>query len=237
MKRLFFAFVLLPAASWLHAGGLPDWFLPLRDAIYEQQLQASEVAPLFRATKAKAEEALSGAQEFIILSRCEYMMGRAFQFEEQKKEAGMHYAEGIRYAEKALELGESAEAWAILADNISQNCAVRPVSYALANGLNVEKYAKNALALNSRNAAAQYMIAARWVFAPAPFHNHKKGIAMMEAILTGGDMDRDDRFNVHLAIGYAYIQQKEYANARLWLLKSLEVYPTNKYARRLLEQN
>jgi tetratricopeptide (TPR) repeat protein len=37
-----------------------------------------------------------------------------------------------------------------------------------------------------------------------------------------------------LAIGYAYIQQKKYADARPWLEKSLEVYPTNKFAAELL---
>jgi tetratricopeptide (TPR) repeat protein len=100
----------------------------------------------------------------------------------------------------------------------------------MSNGLNVEKFAKNALALNSRNAAAQYIVAARWVFAPAPLNNLKRGIEMMQAILVNGDMERDDRFNVHLAIGYAYIQQKKYDEARPWLLKSLEIYPTNKFA-------
>jgi tetratricopeptide (TPR) repeat protein len=106
----------------------------------------------------------------------------------------------------------------------------------MANGLNVEKYAKNALALNSRNAAAQYIAAARWVFAPAPLHNHKKGIQMMEAILTESDPEKDDYFNVYSAIAYAHIQQKKYAEARPWLVKSLEIYPTNKFAAELLEK-
>jgi tetratricopeptide (TPR) repeat protein len=53
---------------------------------------------------------------------------------------------------------------------------------------------------------------------------------MMQAILVNGDMEKDDLFNVHLAIGYAYIQQKKYGEARPWLLKSLEIYPTNKFA-------
>jgi tetratricopeptide (TPR) repeat protein len=125
----------------------------------------------------------------------------------------------------------------MLAENISQSCAVRGTAYAMANGLKVEQYAKKALALESRRAAAQYLIAARWVFAPAPFHNIKKGIEMMEAILTGGDMEKDDRFNVYSAIGYAHVRQKKYNEARPWLLKSLEIYPTNKFARSLLENS
>ena len=59
---------------------------------------------------------------------------------------------------------------------------------------------------------------------------------MMEAIITGGDMQKDDRFNVFVAIGYAYVQQRRYTDARPWLVRALEVYPTNKFAAELLSQ-
>jgi tetratricopeptide (TPR) repeat protein len=189
---------------------------------------------MYREISDKAKTALSGEAQYIILSRCEYMMARAYQYEERKNEAAAHYEEGINWAQKALDKRESAEAWQMMAENISQSCAVRPTSYAIANGLKVEKYAKNALALNSRNAAAQIMIASRWVYAPAPFHNYRKGIEMMTAVLTGSDMEKDDMFNTYLAIGYTYVQQKKYTEARPWLLKSLEVYPTNEYVQTLL---
>jgi tetratricopeptide (TPR) repeat protein len=81
------------------------------------------------------------------------------------------------------------------------------------------------------------MIAARWVYAPAPFHNYRKGIEMMNDILSKGDTEKDDLFNVYLSIGYAYIQQKKFSDARPWLQKALGVYPTNKYARELLAKS
>jgi tetratricopeptide (TPR) repeat protein len=221
----------------LRADPLPDFFIPLRDAVYEQNLKAGEIVDLYRAAKAQAETGLSGAEQFVVFSRCEYMMGRAYQYEERKDEAAGHYAEGITWAEKALDAGAGAEGWQMLAENISQSCAVRPVSYAMANGLKVEKYAKKALELDARNAAALYMVAARWVFAPSPFNNYKRGIPMMEDIINTGNMQRDDRFNVYSAIGYAYYQQKKFAEARPWFLKSLEIYPTNKYVRGLLENS
>jgi tetratricopeptide (TPR) repeat protein len=216
---------------------LPEWFIPLRDAVYGQDLKADAIAPLFEEVQNRARDRLAGADLYLMLSRCEYMMGRAYQYEERKEEAAARYTEGIRWAEQALEAAESDAAWQMLAENISQSCAVRSVSYAMANGLKVEKYAKNALALNGRNAAARYMIAARWVFAPAPFHNYRKGIEMMSAIPGEGDMEKDDRFNVYSAIGYAYVQQKKYADARPWLLQSLEVYPGNKFVQSLLRAN
>jgi tetratricopeptide (TPR) repeat protein len=210
--------------------------LPLREAIYEQELNADEVKPLYLAAKTAAHEHCTGAELDIALSRCEYFMGRAFQYEKRNKEAGVHYSEGMKLAEKALEASPSAAAWLLRSENLSQNCAVRSLSYAISNGLDVDKFAKNALALHKRNAAAQYIVAARWVYAPGLLGNHKKGIQMMQAIITEGDMEKDDMFNVYSAIAYAYNQQKKYAEARPWLIKALEIYPTNKYAAELLEK-
>jgi len=229
---VFALFFLLGAPSYGDA--LPQWFIPLRDAVYEQQLSADEIAPLYRSVSDTAKRSLSGPAQYIMLSRCEYMMGRAYQFEERKDEAASRYGEGISWAEKALEQTASAEAWQMLAENISQSCAVRSVSYAMANGLKVERYAKNALEIDSRNGAARIMIAARWVYAPSPFHNYKRGIEMMQVIPGECNMDRDDLFNVYIAIGYAYIQQRNNSSARVWVSRSLEVYPTNKYAQSLL---
>jgi hypothetical protein len=104
----------------------------------------------------------------------------------------------------------------------------------MANGLKVQKYSKNALALNDKNAAAKFMIAARWVYAPSPFHNYNRGIEMLSAIPNDSNMDKDDIFNVYSSLGYAYIQRKNKTQANLWLLKSLEIYPTNKYVQSLL---
>jgi tetratricopeptide (TPR) repeat protein len=212
---------------------LPEWFIPLREAIYEQQLTAAEIEPLYLEISNKAKTTLSGDSQYVILSRSEYMMGRAYQYENKKNEAITHYDEGIKWAEKALEIRESAEAWVMLAENISQSCVVRPASYAIANGLKVEKYAKNALAIDSKNAAAQFLIAARWVYAPAPFHNYNKGIEMLNAIPNTGSMEKDDMFNVYSSLCYAYIQKKNSAQARQWYSKANEIYPTNKYLKTL----
>jgi tetratricopeptide (TPR) repeat protein len=234
MKYLFIMVLLSAAAFPLQGQSLPEWFIPLREAIYEQQLSADEIVPLFNNTKNRANS-LSGAERYVMLSRCEYMMGRAYQFEERKSEAASHYSEGINYAQRALDLQESAEGWQMLAENISQSCAVRPASYAMANGLKVDNYAKKALSIDNKNAAAMIMIAARWVYAPAPFHNYKKGIEMMSVIPNESNMHKDDQFNVYAALSYAYAQQKNITQAKTWAQKALEIYPTNKFADSLLK--
>jgi len=232
--RVLIMLLLLTAGFSLWGDALPEWMVPLREAIYEQKLKADEIKPLYLAAQTAAQAQSSGTALDLALSRCEYFMGRALQYEERNDEARIHYNEGMRLAEKALEAEPSAQGWLMRAENLSQACALGTLSFAIGNGLNVEKFAKNALALNNRNAAAQVIVAARWVYAPAPLHNHKKGIEMMQAIFNDGDMEKDDRFNVNIGIGYAYIQQKKYAEARPWLLKAQEVYPTNKYVAELL---
>ena len=228
---LFFAAICHTAPA---AERLSPLLIPLREAVYEQKLTADEVRPLYLAAKAAVTGHYYGATRYIALSRCEYFMGRVLQFEKRNSEAATHYAEGLRLAETALEIAPSAGAWVMMAENLSQSCVVRSNAFAMRHGLNVERYAKNALAIDRRNAAAQYIVAARWVYAPSPFNNLRRGIEMMKAVITEGDMDKDDRFNVYSAIGYAYIKQRRHTDARPWLQKSLEIYPSNQFAAELL---
>lgn len=235
MRKLFFL-VLMTSAVWLWGEALPEWLIPLREALYEQKLNANEIMPIYQTAKTTAQTQRSGAALDTALARCEYFMGRALLFEKRNEEARVHFREGMRLGEKAIAQTPSSEAWLVLTENLSQDCSIGPWNYTVANGLNVEKYSKNALSYNKRNAAAQYLIASRWVYAPAPFNNLRKGIEMMQAIFTDGDMEKDDIFNVNLSIAYAHIEQKKYNDARTWLLKALEIYPTNKYAAELLEK-
>jgi tetratricopeptide (TPR) repeat protein len=236
VPTLFLLFLVFCTAGLL-AESLPEWLIPLREAVYEQRLTAAGVEPLYLAAKADAVRRLSaGPARDLALSRCEYFMGRVYQFDKRNADAAARYAEGLSLAENVARTAPSAGAWLLMAENLSQACAVRSTAYAMANGLSVEKYAKNALALDSRNAAAQYIVAARWVYAPPPLNNLRRGLEMMEAIITNGTMEKDDQFNVYSAIGYAYVQQRNYADAGPWLVRALEVYPSNKFARELLEK-
>jgi tetratricopeptide (TPR) repeat protein len=225
-------------SAWLLGDELPEWYTSFRDAVYSQNLSSRELAGLYTAARESAARELSGAALSIMLSRCEYMMGRAYQYEDNKDRAAALYENGMNYAQEALDTQASSEGWQMLAENISQSCAVRSAAWAMANGLKVERYAKNALNIDSGNTAAQYMIAARYVYAPSPFNNYRRGIQMMEAIARDFDhrLQRDDRFNVYSSIGYAYHQQKRNGDAKTWFAKALEVYPDNKFVGTLLAE-
>jgi len=227
---------LLMLFSGVPASGdtLPEWLLPLREAVLEQVLDSNQIGQLYNNTKAAAQANLSGVELDLALSRCELLMGQALLDVQRNEDARPYFVNGLRLAEKALGVRESAEAWVMAAENLSRLCQIGPWTYTLANGLNVEKWARNALALDPRNAPAQYMIAARWVFPPPPLSNLRRGIDMMMAIFNNADLDMADRFNVNSAIGYGYIQWKKPADARPWLLRAQEIYPANRFVAGLL---
>jgi len=223
------------AGLGLHAANLPPWFVSLREAVYMNQLSANEIAPLARDAAARARSELSGAQQLAMLSRIEYMMGRAYLNDGREREAFDRFSEGIDLAERSLAAGDNAEAWEMLAANIARSIVVRSTLFAIRHGPRVERYSRNALARDSRNFGAQYMIASRWVFAPAPFNNLERGLTMMKAIPDESDMDDHARFNVYTGLAFAYIQLRRPAEARPWIVRALEIYPTNKFAIELLE--
>lgn len=213
-----------------------EWLIPLRDAVFAQVISADEVVPLYRSANAVSRERLSGTDLDLALSRGEFLMGQALLFEERNQEARLHFLEGMRLAQAVTETSPSALAWLLRAEHLSRLSHIGPWSFTVANGLDVERFANNALSFNSRSAAAQYLVAARWVFAPAAFRNLNRGISMMKAIIENSDMEKDDRFNVYSAIGFAYLQQRNRAaQARPWLERALEIYPTNRFAARLLD--
>ena len=233
MRKILTLLILVSGLN-MYAEVLPEWLNPLRDAFYRQTINIAEAEILYNNAISGALRDLSGISLDLALSRCEYFIGRILQDAELNDEARVHYLEGMRLAENVTKTNPGSIAWQLFADNLSQVCSLGPWTYAMANGLNVEKYAKNALDYDSRNAGAQYLLAARWVYAPAPFANLRRGIQMMEAILTEANVDRYDQFNVYSSIGYAYIQQRRPNDARPWLLRAQEIFPTNKHIAELL---
>jgi len=233
---VFLFLVVLSVSSSLYGEELPEYFTILRDAIYSQNRSSKEISVYYYAAKFQASRELTGVELTIMLSRCEYMMGRSYVDEENKKEAAVYFERGLSLAQESLDNRPTAEGWQLLADNISYLCSVKSMAFILGNGLKVDRYSKNALKLDKGNTAAQFLIAARWVYAPTPFHNYRKGQQMMEAIIRDYEyrLHKDDRFNVYLAIGDAINQQRKAGDAKYWFLKAQEIYPENKRVKSML---
>jgi len=237
IKVFSFLFItVFSAGSALFGEDLPDYYTQLRDALFNQDLTSQDISGLYTTAEQQANSNLTGIDLNVMLSRCENIMARALLYEQKKDAADPYLVKGMDYAQKSLDQQPTSEGWRMLAENLSQLCTIRSYAWVMRNGLNVEKYSKNALALDAGNTGAQYMIAAKYVYAPAPFHNYKKGIQMMQDILNNFDsrLMKDDRFNVVSSIGYALVQQKKNADAKPWLQKALVIYPDNKFIGKIL---
>jgi tetratricopeptide (TPR) repeat protein len=229
---------------------MPAWMLPLRDAVYAQNIDTKAGAALYEDAVRGARASLSGAAQNTALARIEYYMGRLYEDAGDKAGAAASYDRGIEFAKQAqavLGTGaapgtaaksqEAAETWVIWAMNLGNNCTVKPTAYMFANGLNVEKYAKNCLAIDAGNIEARYLLASRWAYAPSPFGDYPKGVKMLQEILADeAAMEADQIFNVYGGIAYAYYQQKKYDEADTWAKKALALYPTSKFAKGLLKK-
>ncbi|GHU95130.1 hypothetical protein FACS189479_08480 [Spirochaetia bacterium] len=233
--RLFFAMItVLCAMPVMGMEMQPDWFLSFRDTVYGQVLSPSQVLQAYTETKQRAERSFTGHQLYTLLSRCEYTMGHAFQFAGNNDEAASFYEKGIEWAKKSLSEKPTAEGYEMLAVNIAIMCRIKPASYVLANGPNAVKYAKQALALDPQNRAAQYLIGAQYVHPPAPFCNVKKGLSILEELAVNyerviPETDKDICFNLYSSLALAYYRQKRPDDARYWLEKMNTLYPANSY--------
>jgi tetratricopeptide (TPR) repeat protein len=237
LKKAFLILLLLTffSISGMSVETIPEWFLPFMDAVYEQTQSDTQITPMYKETKQRILQSYSGYRLYIVLSQCEYTMGMFFQFEGQNNEAAAFYEKGIDWAEKSLAENPSSEGYQMLAVNIALSCRVKPLSYILANGRDIVRYAKKALELDPENIVAQYLMAVQYIYAPAIFSNVRKGLQMLEEIsahnsLTIPQLSKEYRFNLYSSMAFAYNKLKNQEETRLWLNKALDVYPTNRYA-------
>jgi hypothetical protein len=83
------------------------------------------------AEKMEVEQALTGVDLYITLSRCAYLAGITFQTEGMKSEASVYYDQGIAWTEDSLSVTPTSKWCQYLVTNIALSCLVRLHSYAL----------------------------------------------------------------------------------------------------------
>ena len=236
MKRIAITLAVLFSCFSLYAE-IPAWLAVFRDAVYNQDVSIAAAEHMFQEADQRARESLNGFPLFTMLSRCEYLLGKVYQDHGRNSEAIAHYEKGISFAENSLKVQINAEAYEMVASHIGQLCMIKSRPWVIANGLKVEENAKKARQLDPRNAGALYLLASRWAFGPGPFGDPKRGIAELETILNGDAvLQKDDFFNVYSALAYACMRLSRNQEALSWALKSLALYPKNKFALDLQSQ-
>jgi tetratricopeptide (TPR) repeat protein len=215
---------------------LPNSFYLFRDAVYMQNSSAVQILRLYNTAKTEIEQTETEAGLYTALSRCAYLAGITFQAEGRKDEAAACYDQGIAWAEDSLSLRPTSEGYQYLAANIALACWVRPRSWALKHIDEVEENAQKALALNPQNLAARYIIAAKYIQAPWPIGNMKKGAALLREILDQ-DLDfleKEDLCNIYLAMALVCQKEKKTDEEKIWQGGALALYPANRFRETLL---
>lgn len=238
MKRIIFLVLSFTIFAGISFAQLPEEYYQFRDYMYNFSKTPEEMEIIGEELLQKADKELSGYEKYLAKARYEFILGRTWFYQNEKDKAGSHYDKGMEYAELAIKEKSDAQSQLIYAENISANCAVKPVNYVLTWGVKINGLAKKVTEFDSKNGAAYYMLNAQDVYAPAPFNNHKRGIKKMSELLNNQNviLDKDDKFNVISSIGYAYIQLKNYPEALKWLEDSLKIYPDNQYVQSLVAE-
>jgi tetratricopeptide (TPR) repeat protein len=236
IKKTFPLLILLVSAAFLHAQPFPASFCTFREAVYAQNMNSLELLRLYTRAKEDIKRSFAGADLYAALSRCEYLMGLSFQVEGKKNVAAAVYEQGIAFAEESVAWQPTSEGYRLLGTNISLLCGARR-SYALSHFGGIEENANKAIDMDGQNLTAYYLIAAKYVAAPWPFGNVRKGASLLEEITRQNTaaMDKEDRFNLYLMLELACIKLKRNEEAKSWHEKAASLYPTNNFISVLLK--
>ena len=227
-----FGAVLPVAAKDSVTGSLsyPESYFSFRDAMLNGRGKtASEFESQYAAVVAEVEATKSGWERDVLLAHCDYVLGRAYRYLGDKKKSVTYFDKAIELCKEVLKNHEVAEAYVVYADAISQNCSVKPKTYAMSHGAKVKTLAKKALALDPTYGAAKYLENSQNIFPPAPFNNLKEGMKNLDVLLDTNQfrMDEYDVYSALSARAYGYLQQGKKEDALHWYQKALELYPDN----------
>ena len=228
MFVLFCLFIFLPAT--LHAQVLPASFINFRDTVYLQNKTLPDTVRLYTSAKQDIKNMFSGADLYLALARCEYLMGITFRAEDRTNEAAAYFEQGIAWAEDSLAIHPSSEGYRVLGTNIAFLCEVRR-SYGMKNIGKIEENAKKALELDPGNLVAKHLIAVRYITAPWPLSDLRKGGALLDEIMRQNylTLEKEDLFNLYLILELVCLKQKKNEEAQIWSERGASLYPTNNF--------
>ncbi len=218
------------------------------DAHFDHKIKdKDELERYYNAAVTSAQKAPDEYSREVLLSRCDYFCGmnimEDFDLTELEnmdlsdntssnqvnEEAGKYFDSGIEHALNAMRIKDGTDAPAVYSHCISANCTAKTVSYVLANGLKVRKYAKIAVKKDWSNGTAHFLASAQDAYAPFPFCKLKRSRKEFLSYLNDPSIriERFDYLNIYSGIAYTYYKKKKYSECLSWYNKALEIYPGN----------
>lgn len=236
------------------------------DRYYNNEIPTiAKAQELYNAAVDSLPESFDDYQQAVHFARCEFYLGMCImgeydfssiekiksmtdttdnsknlseQVKKTKEQAASHFDSAISFAQAALKIHEGPDAYVIYAMGISSNCTVKNSSYVINNGLKVGSFSKKALQLDAQNATACYYQNAQDLFAPPFFANYKRGYNKMLSFYNNENL-RKEKFDTYYfitAIAFSFYKTNNKENALIWYKKSLEIYPKNSFALKMIKE-
>lgn len=210
-----------------------------RDNMYNSRGKtAAEFESEYKAVVEEINSTKSGTEKQVLVARCDYVLGRAYRYLGLNDKASKYFEQAIEACKAILKKTEMPEAYVVYADSISQNCSIKPKTYAMTQGPKIKSMAKKALELDPQYGAAMYLYNSQNIFTPPPFCDYEEGMKNLSRLLDTDEfrMDKSDYYNAITARAYGYLQQDMPDKAKVWYEKALEIYPNNVATLEILEQ-
>lgn len=229
---LLFSFI-VPVTAQVPANGsitYPDSYYNFRDNMYNSYgKSALEFESEYKIVIEEINATKNGNEKEVLIARCDYVLGRAYRYLGLNEKASKCFERAIDTCKSILKNTEMTEAYVVYADSISQNCSIKPKTYAMTQGPKIKTMAKKALELDPKYGAAMYLYNSQNIFTPPPFCDYEEGMKNLNKLLDSENfrMDKSDYYNAITARGYGFLQQGNKTEAEYWYKKALEIYPNN----------
>ncbi|MGL4986427.1 MAG: hypothetical protein ACRC5H_04720 [Treponemataceae bacterium] len=204
-------------------------FTNFENAVYSQTYETSAILILYNKARECVKEFAKEEQQLSYLAACQELLGRHYLFIKDKNNAAIAFETGIEYANQSIKIIPDARAYAIYAQNITQNMRTKSLNYIITNGPKIEKMVKKALELSPSDVLPQYLTITRYVFAPSAFNNPKKGLELIQSVLANENMVLSEamKFNMYEAGAKANLLLKNNTEAERYLALAKTIFPKN----------
>ena len=177
---------------------------------------------------------LGEADEYLVLSRIEYLAGRSWNEGGDKKRAATHFEAAVEYAKLSMKKGEDPAGLQALTKPLSELCLIKDMAFLVLNGPKISQNARKILAIEPGQPGATITLASAKAYPPPIFGgNPREAIEQLVALIAlhPEGFEKDELFDIRACLGTACTKLKRNADARFWFAAALELYPSNNYAR------
>jgi len=207
------------------------------DGFFDQSVDSPALRELLERSRSGFDGIQDRGLRLYWHAEVEYLLGFVEQAEERFEQAEERLEQGRDLIMESLRLGETSQAYRLLADTYAQLLILNGLLYKMSYGPKVREMAEEALRLDPGNVKARLTLALFYKNAPAiAGGSRRRSLSLLHMLEGEGTLERVDLFSVNAWLGIAYSESRNTAEARRYLQRALDVYPGNTWLRGMLSE-